>query len=141
MPVSEPGHLFFFFFSFLDTSHNATNHGPGDPIFKGKVPFSQRPNIRLDHRLAPIDGGFHCASDDTLFGGVSRAAVSIYLWDDCENTSLQGGSLLWCRHRKFFIVHASRISHFMLSHCNILLVTKPVLVAAPHLFHFNFFHI
>jgi hypothetical protein len=65
------------------------------------------------------------------------------IWDDCENTSLQGGSLLRCRHGKIFIVHASRISHFMLSHRNILLVKKRLLVAAPHLFHFNFifFHI
>jgi hypothetical protein len=56
--------------------------------------------------------------------------------DDCENTSLQGGSLLRCRHGNFFIVHASRISHFM---CNILLVKNCLLVAAPHLFHFNIF--
>jgi hypothetical protein len=71
------------------------------------------------------------------------APKSIFFGDDCENTSLQGGSLLRCRHGKIFIVHASRISHFMLSHRNILLVKKRLLVAAPHLFHFNFifFHI
>ena len=63
--------------------------------------------------------------------------------DDCENTSLQGGSLLRCRHRIFFIVHASRDSHVVLSHGNVLLVKKRFLVAAPHLFHVNFcfFHI
>jgi hypothetical protein len=65
---------------FFDTSHNATNHGPRAPIFEGKVPFSRRPSVRLDRQLEPLDGGFHCASDDTLLGGVSRAAVSIYLF-------------------------------------------------------------
>ena len=88
---------------FLDTSHNATNHGPGDPIFKGKVPFSQRPSVRLDHRLAPIDGGFHCASDDTLFGGVSRAAVSIYLFYRARG----GGGLTGGNRRKCQITSAA----------------------------------
>jgi hypothetical protein len=63
MPVSKPQPSLFF-----DTSHNATNHGPGAPIFEGKVPFSQQPSVQLDRRVAPFDGGFHCAYKDTLFG-------------------------------------------------------------------------
>ncbi len=84
------------FLFFFDTSHNATNHGPGDLIFEGKMPFSQRPSVRLDRRLAPIDGGFHCASDDNLFGGVSCAAVSIYLFYRARG----GGGLTGGNRRK-----------------------------------------
>ena len=55
MPVANRDTSYLFF---LDTSHIATNHDPRDPIVEGKVPFSQRPSVRLDRRLAPIDGGF-----------------------------------------------------------------------------------
>jgi hypothetical protein len=92
MLVSEPGLPFFF----LDTSHTATNHGPGDTIFEGKLPFSQRPSVRLDRQLAPIDGGFHCASEDTLFGGMARASVSIYLFYRARG----GGGLTGGNRRK-----------------------------------------
>ncbi len=73
------------------------------------------------------------------FSAPAHRIDSIILWNDCENTSLQGGSLFRCRHRNFFIVHASSISHVMLSHWNILLVKKRLAVAAPHLFHLIFF--
>jgi hypothetical protein len=90
---ANPDHLFFFF----DTSHNATNHGPRAPIFEGKVPFSRRPSVRLDRQLEPLDGGFHCASDDTLLGGMSRAAVSIYLFYHARGEGgLTGGNRRKC---------------------------------------------
>jgi hypothetical protein len=65
------------FFFFFNTSHNAPTikHSPGAPIFKGKVPFSRRPSIRLDRRLAPFDKGFYYASDFALLGGVSSLFI------------------------------------------------------------------
>ena len=98
MPVSEPRHLFFF-----DTSHNATNHGPGAPIFEGKVRLSRRPSVRLDRWLAPIDRGFRYASNDNLFGGVSRAAVSIYLFYRARG----GGGLTGGNRQKFLNTSAA----------------------------------
>ena len=73
-----PGSIRFFFF--VPHLPQRNRPWPQSPDFKGKVPISRRPSVLLDHWLAPLDGGFYYASEDTLFGGVPRAADFIYFF-------------------------------------------------------------